>query len=82
MYSFLLRIDSLAQDRGQGMILVQHHCNLAIARAENNFDMQPDQCPKPRFGIGDGAHGSQHALLVISMAWFMISNRISSLLWK
>ena len=56
-------VDALAQARGQGMVLVQHHCNFAIARAEHDLNMQPDQRPQPLLGIGDASDRSEHALL-------------------
>ena len=45
------------------MVLVQHHCNLTVARAEHDFDVQSDQCPQSVAGIGDSTHWLEHALL-------------------
>ena len=45
------------------MVLVQHNGDLAIARAEHHFNVQPDQRSKPFFGTRDAADGIDHTLL-------------------
>src|SRR5579872_7572553 len=60
---FLSRVNPLSQCRRQRMIFVQHDGDLAISRAENDFNMQPDQRTKTSLGIGNRACRSQHALL-------------------
>jgi hypothetical protein len=45
------------------MVFVQHHGNLAIARAEHDLDVQPDEGAQALFGIGDATHRIQDAFL-------------------
>jgi hypothetical protein len=45
------------------MVFVKHDGDLAITRAENNLDVQPNQGAKALFHIGDAAHGIDHLLL-------------------
>jgi hypothetical protein len=46
-------VDALAQRGRQGMVFVEHHRDLAVARAEHDFNVQPDEGAQPLFGIGN-----------------------------
>src|SRR5450755_1154439 len=64
MNVFLLaRVDAFTQGRRQWMILMQHHSDLAIARAEDDFEMQANQSAQAFLGADDAAHWRDYALL-------------------
>src|SRR6266849_3778257 len=60
---FLARVDAASQRRRQGMVFVQHHRDLAVAHAEDDFDMQADQHAQAFFRVGDVTHRIDYPLL-------------------
>ena len=64
VYVFLLSsIDTFAQRGRERMVLVQHDSDFAVARAENDFNVQPDQRAQALLGSHDAAHGTDDQFL-------------------
>ncbi len=56
-------IDAFAESRREGMVLVQHDGDLAVAGAEYDFHVQADEGAETIGGVGDLTNGGEDALL-------------------
>lgn len=58
----LARVDALAKSARKRMVLVEHDRDFAIARADDNFDVEADQRAQALLGVFDLAHGGDYAV--------------------